>query len=98
MTALDDKINELTRRKVIFEDKVDFMNWMFEYACRTLEYEHMDPKKSHKLIPQIIGRKLDLLVHAADREYCNHPEYKYFIMQTPSYNKIDYLVKQEHRL
>jgi hypothetical protein len=98
MTAIDDKFDALTRRKVVFEDKVDFMNWMFEYACRTLEYERLDPKKNYKQIPKLIVIKLDNIVKMADKIYWDHPEYRYFILQTPSYNKIDYLVKQEHRI
>ena len=96
MTNLDDKFNELNRRKVIFEDKVDFMNWMFEYACRTLEYERLDPKKNYKQIPQIIGRKMDGIIKASDKIYWDNPEYKYFIMKTPAYSQINKLIKLEH--
>lgn len=96
MTAIDDKINELTRRKVVLEDKVDFMNWMFEYACRTLEYEKKDPKIEYKQIPRLINKKMDGILRIADKLYWDYPEYNHFIMKTPEYNQINKLIRAEH--
>ncbi len=91
---LDYVIHELKVRKVIFEDELNFREFLFEYACQTAEWEGMDPKKASTYIKKMMYDKASnvLLVAASLYSTFDQP----INLQRLPLSEIEGIVRKEH--
>jgi len=90
-------LDEIERRKGVFEDKKNFIEYVFEYACRTAEYENKSPVTDFKYVEKFMDKKLRDFINVMDKIYWEYPEYSHFKVKVLPMSNIDKVVAYEHR-
>lgn len=91
-----DYIHEMRIRKVVFENESGFKNWLFEYACRTAEWEGINPTKATTYLVMVQQRKLKEMLVGIDKIYKQFPNYTSIIIPELDTGLIDVIVRNEH--
>lgn len=96
--SLNDVIREITLCKANGFDKKEFQEWLFEYACRTCEYESILPTSRPDYINLLMIQKAhDIKQYIVFMYQSMHTNPKKELQfNLPSYSSIDKIVHNEH--
>ena len=89
-------LDEMERHKAIFEDKNNFIDFHYEYACRTAEFEGIHPRRSPTYVWVVMECRLNAVLAMVKILYEQHPELQYFKIPTIKLEEVDKLVRKEH--
>jgi hypothetical protein len=96
MKTIEDIYKEITRNKGVFEDKREWDEWVFEYACQTVEYEGADPSRCPEHIRHVIELKVQQIVDTIQECYNDYPYEQWFLIRNPTLKDIPEIIKREH--
>lgn len=93
-TSIDDMITRIEKHKGVFlPNKQKYLDWVFRYACRKLEYYNISPSSNssllHEEIYKLIHNTAKLVVH----EYWRDTRINY--IYTPSINTINICLQSD---
>lgn len=92
--SIKDIIREL-ENYAQFENKGELLNWFYEYACQTAEWEGIDYKIAHGYIKYTMRTKLESFERAIIQE-CQKNLSLNYIIDTPRIEIIPDIVRREH--
>ena len=94
--SIDDYILEIESRKIKFLDKANFLDFLYEYACQTAEYQGINPHIATNYVKYLICDRLKDLFREADNLYWDYPNINVTRFPILDNRVIPEIVRREH--
>jgi len=94
--TIDKLIETIEKHHIIIDNKTDFLNFFFEYACELSEWQGIDPKTATTYVEKVIVDRLKRLAIYATINYVQRPREYVNINSLLKQMNIANLVRREH--